>query len=354
MSIRGYPWGSLDRVSRSVARRARTTRRRGLDEVDLAAIGRVLGELAGATIEIAARPSQNVPARERFAEVTLALGGATVAVGVAPDLATALLARVLGRSLTLERHDAIGDPTLLGALGALAVEVARRVSREPVALVNGPLGEPHLSVNVTVLVDGRTHGAYVLASDPASQRTEARASLGELGELEVSLPVVVAVSLATRDELARLRPGTAWLPGGGALVDARGVGRGVLVAPNGERGVSVDLTADGRIVLLHDRVEIAPDQAISGRGDMAQANGDDTLTDAVLEAPVVVRVELGEVSMPASDWAKLRPGDVIETGQRIAEPVVLRIAGRAVARGELVDVDGELGVRIRELVGEKR
>ena len=82
--------------------------------------------------------------------------------------------------------------------------------------------------------------------------------------------------------------------------------------------------------------------------------GDDTLTDAVLEAPVVVRVELGQVSMPASDWAKLRPGDVIETGQRIAEPVVLRIAGRAVARGELVDVDGELGVRIQELVGEKR
>jgi len=107
-------------------------------------------------------------------------------------------------------------------------------------------------------------------------------------------------------------------------------------------------------VLLHDRVDIAPDQAMSERGEMTEANGDDTLTDAVLEAPVVVRVELAQVSMPASDWAKLRPGDVIETGQRLAEPVVLRVAGRAVARGELVDVDGELGVRIRELVGEKR
>jgi flagellar motor switch/type III secretory pathway protein FliN len=41
---------------------------------------------------------------------------------------------------------------------------------------------------------------------------------------------------------------------------------------------------------------------------------------------------------------------VIETRHRIAEPVVLRIAGREVARGELVNIEGELGVRVRELL----
>ena len=341
-------------MPRNVARATRATRRRLSDIVDLGAIGHALGELAGATIDISARPNENAFERGRFAEVTLVLGKATLGIGVAPDLATTLLERVLGRSLTLERQDALRDPTLLGALGALVVEVARRVAREPAALAPNPLAEASLALGVTVRVDGKPHAAYVLASDPAPALSESRGSLGELGELEVALSVVVAVSLATRDELARLRPGNAWLPGEGALVNAGGIGRGVLVAPNGERGVSVDLTADGRIVLLHGRVEIAPDQAISEGGEMTEANGDDTLTDAVLEAPVVVRVELGQVSMPASDWAKLRPGDVIETGQRLAEPVVLRVAGRAVARGELVDVDGELGVRIKELVGEKR
>jgi type III secretion system YscQ/HrcQ family protein len=324
-----------------------------LDIVDLGAIGRALGELAGATIDISARPNETVSERARFAEVTLAFGKATFGIGVAPDLATTLLERVLGRSLALERQDALRDPTLLGALGALAVETARRVAREPAALAATGLAHASLALGVTVRVDGRPHAAYVLANDPPTP-SETRGELGELGDLDVALSVVVAVSLATRDELTRLRPGTAWLPGEGALADARGIGRGVLAAPNGERGISVDLTADGRIVLLHDRVDIAPDQAMSERGEMTEANGDDTLTDAVLEAPVVVRVELGQVSMPASDWAKLRPGDVIETGQRLAEPVVLRVAGRAVARGELVDVDGELGVRIRELVGEKR
>jgi type III secretion system YscQ/HrcQ family protein len=331
----------------------RATRRRLLDRLDLGAIGRALGELAGATIDISVRLSESGFERGRFAEVTLVFGNERFAIGVAPDLATALLERVLGRSLTLERQEALRDPTLLGALGALVVEVARRVAREPAALAPNPLADAALAFGVTVRVDGKPHAAYVLASDLAPAPSESRGSLGELGELEVALTVVVAVSLATRDELARLRPGTAWLPGEGALVNARGIGRGVLVAPNGERGVSVDLTADGRIVLLHGRVEIAPDQAPSERSRMAETNGEDTLADAVLEAPVVVRVELGQVSMPASDWAKLRPGDVIETGQRLAEPVVLRVAGRAVARGELVDVDGELGVRIRELVGEK-
>ena len=211
-----------------------------------------------------------------------------------------------------------------------------------------------VAIDVTVRVDGKPYAAYVLLSDSVPPGSEAAPALDELGNVEVSLPLVIAVSLATRTELDALRPGAAWLPGAGALANARGEGRGVLAAPNGDAGAPVDLTADGRIVLREGRFTIAPDEPITGHGTMAEANGDDTLTEAVLEAPVVVRVELGAVSMPASDWAKLRPGDVIETGQRVAEPVVLRIAGHAVARGELVDVDGELGVRIRELVKDRR
>jgi flagellar motor switch/type III secretory pathway protein FliN len=59
---------------------------------------------------------------------------------------------------------------------------------------------------------------------------------------------------------------------------------------------------------------------------------------------------MGAVSLTAREWAELGAGDVIETGRRIAEPVILRVAGREVARGELVNLEGELGVRIRELV----
>ena len=80
----------------------------------------------------------------------------------------------------------------------------------------------------------------------------------------------------------------------------------------------------------------------------------ETLRDIALEAPVVVRVEVASVTLTAREWAKLGPGDVLETGVRLSTPVVLRVGGSEVARGELVSVDGELGVRIREIVDPGR
>jgi len=70
------------------------------------------------------------------------------------------------------------------------------------------------------------------------------------------------------------------------------------------------------------------------------------LTQIVGETPLCVRVELGSLEMSAAEWAALRPGDVVQCGRRIDEPVVLRAGGREIARGELVDIDGEIGVRI--------
>jgi len=43
---------------------------------------------------------------------------------------------------------------------------------------------------------------------------------------------------------------------------------------------------------------------------------------------------------------------VVSLGKRIGEHVVLRVAGVEVARGELVDLDGEVGVRIVARSGE--
>jgi flagellar motor switch protein FliM len=133
------------------------------------------------------------------------------------------------------------------------------------------------------------------------------------------------------------------------FIERSGEGFGALAGATAERGVRVALSSASGIVLGDETLELGPDLESSGDG-MDEANDvNETLADAVLEAPVVVRVELGTVSMTAADWARLRPGDVLETGHRVAEPAVLRIGGRVVARGALVDIDGELGVRVREL-----
>lgn len=67
------------------------------------------------------------------------------------------------------------------------------------------------------------------------------------------------------------------------------------------------------------------------------------------DAPIEVVVELARFTLPLEELASLRAGEILTTGRPIGERVTLRAAGRAIATGELVDVDGEMGVRILRL-----
>lgn len=354
MTIRPYPWGSLDKVPRRALRRMAELREHPARLVPEGVEG-VLASLVGARIEVKlAGLALGAPA-QRLVEIGLAWGESRVTLGAEPALVTALLERLLARPFALPRPDAELEPSVAGAFAALCVEVARRSASEPVAL-STPLvpNAETLRALFHVHVDARAYAAYALATVEARPACDAvRPELATLGELPLAIPVVVAAALASRDELRRLAPGAAFVPGAQCWIDLAGAGRGALVAATGERGAWVDLTPDGRLVLRGDSAELSHDGSDSA---ITMSEADDvnqTLVDAALEAPVVVRVELGVVSLSAAEWARLRPGDVLETGRRVAEPVMLRVAGRVVARGELVDVDGEVGVRVRELFGDK-
>ena len=67
---------------------------------------------------------------------------------------------------------------------------------------------------------------------------------------------------------------------------------------------------------------------------------------APAEIPVTLVVELGRVNLTLARLADLKPGDVVELGRHSREPVELTSGGRLVARGELVQIDTELGVRV--------
>jgi flagellar motor switch/type III secretory pathway protein FliN len=64
------------------------------------------------------------------------------------------------------------------------------------------------------------------------------------------------------------------------------------------------------------------------------------------DVPLTLVVELGRVNLTLARLAELRPGDVIPLGRHPREPIELTSGGRLVARGELVQVDEELGVRL--------
>ena len=72
-------------------------------------------------------------------------------------------------------------------------------------------------------------------------------------------------------------------------------------------------------------------------------------TDLLDHAEVEITVQLGRAVVPVRELAALQPGSVLELDRPIAGPVDLHVGDRRIARGEIVDVEGRLGVRIREL-----
>lgn len=335
-----YPWGALEPLSRAVVRVASGARQ--ALRLEGQRVASSLAELLELRCDVVVKRSSL--ARVPAAGNVVWLSAGTLALGVVaePVLAAFLAARVLRRTEPLASPEAPLSPTLAGLIAALAIETARRGGVVTSVLGAPPVGEEALVVDVTLLLDGRPFSlhAYVVGAAFAAHE----ATLAQLGEVSLRLPLVVAALTLGRGELASLELGGALLLGEGAAIDAAGEGRGVLVAPHSERGIGVLLQSDGRLVLGE------PQQVrLSVETDKATSNDGETLTDALLDTPLLVRVELGAVSMSAREWARLGPGDVIETAQRIAEPVVLRIAGREVGRGELVNVDGQVGVRIQKL-----
>jgi flagellar motor switch protein FliN/FliY len=98
-----------------------------------------------------------------------------------------------------------------------------------------------------------------------------------------------------------------------------------------------------------------------GRVDVAPATLEDLGTSAArTEARplrllsgvhVELTVELGRSRLPMQDLLTLAPGAVVELDRPADATVDILVNGTVVARGEVVVVDGEFGVRITEITG---
>lgn len=80
----------------------------------------------------------------------------------------------------------------------------------------------------------------------------------------------------------------------------------------------------------------------------------DSRLEAVLEVDLPLIVRFGRAVMPLRNVAELSPGAVVDMGRTPDEPVELLVGERLVARGEVVIVGGNYGVRITELTSGRR
>lgn len=72
--------------------------------------------------------------------------------------------------------------------------------------------------------------------------------------------------------------------------------------------------------------------------------------ELILDIDLPLAVRFGETEMTLQSLTRLAPGSVIDLGRAPDDPVDVLVNGRLVARGEVVVVSGNYGVRIIEVV----
>lgn len=73
--------------------------------------------------------------------------------------------------------------------------------------------------------------------------------------------------------------------------------------------------------------------------------------DVLMNIDLPVTITFGSVEIPLGDVLKLTTGSIVELNHRLNEPVDIVVNRCLVARGEVVVVDGNYGVRISEIRG---
>lgn len=73
--------------------------------------------------------------------------------------------------------------------------------------------------------------------------------------------------------------------------------------------------------------------------------------DLVMDIPLRVAVELGSTKLKIKDVLELGRGSVVELSRLAGEPVDLLVNGKLMAKGEVVVINENFGLRITEIVG---
>jgi flagellar motor switch protein FliN/FliY len=76
----------------------------------------------------------------------------------------------------------------------------------------------------------------------------------------------------------------------------------------------------------------------------------DTDIGLLLEVPLSISVELGRTSLTIRELLALGQGSILQLDRHAGEPVDVLVNGKRLARGEVVVIDEDFGIRVTEVV----
>ena len=196
---------------------------------------------------------------------------------------------------------------------------------------------------VTIATEDTSRLVWMLAISHEGAASLATAVLGREDDIAIEGVLRDAVThalaaLATRDQA-------------GAMT-VMAVSKGD-VAPTGPLLTSSSLSAAGlRAPVQVGQYAVLPLGGSKGRqvARASSAEQQQARLDVILDIDLPVVVRFGRTEMPLRAVTRIAPGSVIDLGRSPDDPVELLVSDRVVARGEVVVVGGNYGIRIVDVV----
>jgi type III secretion system YscQ/HrcQ family protein len=311
--------------------------------------------------ELEAAPGRTLVTLEGFAQeggdpdavaLPVTLGLQTSRMTVDADFATRLVDAALvggGAFLSARQFGPAERGVLSGLVGTVFQPLGWRIGLGRVPPPSGREATGCFRIE-TPVASGRVWLA-IAAGSPDAPPTRDMVTRGAR-----ALAVLVSAQIAATDltvrELVALAAGDAVVFTGcpASSLTAEGVWRGELAIGEPAAAHAVDIEIDGRgTITIAGGFEQRADKIRNLRKESEMAASEATgATVALAAAPIEVVAEVGRMRLRGDEVMGLVPGAVLTLPEGRTR-VSLRIAGELLAEGELVDVDGELGVRVTRM-----
>jgi type III secretion system YscQ/HrcQ family protein len=222
------------------------------------------------------------------------------------------------------------------------------------SLDGGPPATEVTGPSIALKIEG-AFGLGVLWLDlPPGRRAATPAWRRRAAGLPIEARLEIAATTLPASELVKLGPGDALVfDGTGAATFAAG-NDWIARLAIGDHVAAVRIDLDGGVAVVGD---FQLTGAVGGRkvtgakeGTMDVSGPTEMATAALAAAPIEITAELARLTLRGEELLGLAPGVVLTVPADRRGAVVLRAGGEIWAEGELVDVEGELGVRVTRLL----
>ena len=194
-------------------------------------------------------------------------------------------------------------------------------------------------------------GGAVAGQEQPLLRIEHPVAFGQEGS-DVVLTVVHLVPEAALRSMASLAPAPSGMTDAGvAALDSTAHSAASVIVRGGETRTMEDPMAAGQASqATGTSVHPVQFQPFDTEGE---AQGGTNL-ELLLDVSLRVSVELGRTDLAIKDVLALGPGSVVELDKLAGEPVDILVNDRLIAKGEVVVVDENFGVRVTDIVSPQK